>query len=146
MNTVTHLVNISAPRWLKVGQSTHPGPSFINQIISPAIHNCLQQSCISKRALWCIVHDLYNWINHESSKHDRNISKLSSYGVFYCWKLLFSVLCCFKALRLLESGNFKWKPSWHVHTTWASIVRGDSFNGGWCIVGGHSLNIVNLPS
>ena len=27
----------------------------------------------------------------------------------------------FKALSLLESGNFSWKPSWHVHTTRACI-------------------------
>ena len=86
-----------------------------------------------------------NWINHKSSKHDRNKKQIIvTHGGFYCRKLLFSGIIhtpfvtnmlerqqimiwnwyvVFRVLSLLESGNFRWKPTWLVHTTQANIDR-----------------------
>ena len=37
--------------------------------------------------------------------------------------MFWNLYVVFRVLSLLESGNFRWKPTWLVHTTWASIDR-----------------------
>ena len=71
--------------------STLPGLWFINQLISPAVHDCLQWSRISQQALWHSVYDRYNWINHDIIKtQSKQKQIIITHGVFYCRKLPFS--------------------------------------------------------
>ena len=100
---------------------------------------------IKVNRLFVSVHDRYNWINHESSENDRNKNKQWSHtecstAKNCCFLELYTLLfvtdmlegkkiifwnwyVAYKVLSLIESGNFRYKPTWQVHTMQASIER-----------------------
>ena len=63
------------------------------------------------------------------------------------WQVMFwNRYVVHKVLSSLKSGNFSWKPTWHVHTTWAALT---SLPLKWRIVFTElpvKLNIVTWPS
>ena len=121
-----------------IDESTHPGPSFINQLISYLLFMTANDNNTYLNRLFVSVHNRYNWINHEFSKKRRRgkkkkkRSKQKQMTIIHdaknwCFRELYMLSfvtvqarkaadyvlkleCCFQSTKLTRKWNFRWKP------------------------------------
>ena len=130
--------------------STHSGPLFIDLsffcwLITLVCHSWPPTIIIHTQTGSLTWHSRLHWywMSHQNGDQNKNNCHTSTQRQFYCQNSLYSEfiqapvcnryarkmagnvlkqVCCFQSAKLSSTGNFSWKPTWHVDTTYLVLL------------------------